>query len=201
MKSFLNQIEDRELILLLYTADELSSPDRAEVDRLLASDEALRRQLQALRASQEMLDRKLAEHDAAHPIPGSRSAAARHFGRAVQQWHIDRLARPQVEHKSPLRFQWWAYPLATAAAITIAFLVWWQTLSPPVQPQSDSVAVNPPTPELRSDPGIDLTGEEPAKYAVALESMEDTSSSSLAEMEREMQAVQSLRETSSPSLQ
>src|SRR4051812_25234507 len=96
MRNVLNQLHDRESILLLYVADELSPADRAEVERMLSSDSSMAAMLEELRLSQDSLDAALARVDARHAIPGSASASARQFGRAVRQWHADRVANVPV---------------------------------------------------------------------------------------------------------
>jgi hypothetical protein len=46
--------------------------------------------------------------------------------RAMRQWQAGRVARPAPAPAKPgLLYPWWAYPLAAAASIVIAFLVWW----------------------------------------------------------------------------
>jgi hypothetical protein len=46
----------------------------------------------------------------------------------MHQWQARRFAPPpEAESAAELRFPWWSYPLATAVAVLIAFLVWWGT--------------------------------------------------------------------------
>jgi anti-sigma factor RsiW len=197
MRSVLDEFSDRESSLLLYLADELSPADRAQLERMLASDPSLAAKLQALRLSQDSLDAALARVDAQHAVPGSASAAARQFGRAVRQWHADRLANIQIGDAKSLRFPWWSYPLATAAAITLAVVVWWQTFqAAPTQPGGESIASSlqqqQQQQQLESMMQQDDT-EAPERFAtLTLDSLQD--SGALGKMEREMQAIQELRE-------
>jgi hypothetical protein len=44
----------------------------------------------------------------------------------MAQWHARRLASPTEATPAPtLRYPWWSYPLAAAASVVLAFLVWW----------------------------------------------------------------------------
>jgi hypothetical protein len=44
----------------------------------------------------------------------------------MREWQAERVARPPAEPEQPsLRYPWWAYPLAAAASVVIAFVVWW----------------------------------------------------------------------------
>jgi hypothetical protein len=65
--------------------------------------------------------------DAAHVIAPA-APAVRRVAREMHQWQARRFAPPPpAEPVAELRFPWWSYPLATAVAVLIAFLVWWGT--------------------------------------------------------------------------
>jgi len=193
MRNVLHQLHDRESILLLYVADELSPADRAEVQRMLSSDPSMAATLEELRLLRDSLDAALARVDARLAVPGSASAAARQFGRAVRQWHVDRVASVPVTDARSLRFPWWTYPLATAAAITLAVVVWWQTFqSAPTQPGNDAVASSSLPQQVDSVAPQDDT-DVPDRFATyTLDSLQE--SGTLGTIEREMQAIQELRE-------
>ena len=126
MASVLQQLDDKQAVLLMYVADELTPDDRAEVERMLAVDADLRAELERLRdASAWFADQMRRSDRFARPtVP--EYAAVRRVGRAMRQWHARRLAAaPAGPAARTLRYPWWAYPLAAAASVVIAFLVWW----------------------------------------------------------------------------
>lgn len=185
--------EDRESMLLLYLADELSPAERLRVERLLAGDAELSTKLSELREMQEHLESGLAAADAASFLPGSPAASARQFARSVKSWQEERSAAAARSAPPPqLRFPWWSYPLATAAAATLAVVVWWKTLPPPTSRGPDD-----PNVQLSLNEQIDpAVVEDLAQYADITwqESLED-SAAGLTELEREVGALQTLRES------
>jgi hypothetical protein len=76
----------------------------------------------------------------------SEGAAVRRVGRAMRQWHARRLAAAPAPAEAPsgLRYPWWAYPLAAAASVVIAFLVWWGNTDRPVPGDHNYAVVSPP---------------------------------------------------------
>lgn len=126
MTSSLHQLENNEAILLMYLADELSAVDRAEVEQMLDSDAGMRAELDRLRAMRDETVAGLAGLDAGARLPVSERVAVRRATRMMRQWQIDHAhAPPPQSPLRELRFPWWSYPLTTAAAVLIAFLVWW----------------------------------------------------------------------------
>lgn len=126
MQSLLHQLENNEAILLMYLADELSAEDRGEVGQMLASDASMRAELDGLRAMQDETSAALGRLELHSRLPVSETIAVGHVTRMMRRWQIDRaLAPPVHEPVNELRFPWWSYPLTTAAAVMIAFLVWW----------------------------------------------------------------------------
>jgi hypothetical protein len=126
MTSLLHQLENNEAILLMYVADELSAEDRADVEQQLATDGSLRAELERVRALQTSSFATLGDLDANTRLPVSEGVAVRRATRMIRQWQVDHAtATPPEEEKDELRFPWWSYPLTTAAAVMIAFLVWW----------------------------------------------------------------------------
>lgn len=136
MHSLIHQLENNEAILLMYLSDELSAEDRGEVEQMLASDAAMRAELDGLRSLRDEATGALARVDAAARLPVAEHIAVRRATRMIRQWQLDRAQAPPPEPPlRELRFPWWSYPLTTAAAVLIAFLVWWgnQTGRPPRQ--------------------------------------------------------------------
>lgn len=134
MHSLLNQLQTDESILMMYAAGELSAEDRGHVEQRLANDAALRAELDRVRELTGTVDDALERIDASTRLPVSEGVAVRKVGRVMRQWQIDRMAPPPVEEpQDQLRFPWWTYPLATAAAVLLAFLVWWGQQDGPPQ--------------------------------------------------------------------
>jgi hypothetical protein len=126
MTSLLHQLENNDAILLMYLADELSAEDRAEVEQMLASDAQMRAALDQLRSAHDDTVAAMAKGDAVARLPVSAGVAVRRVTRAMRQWQTDQFTHePEPEPTNELRFPWWSYPLTTAAAVLIAFLVWW----------------------------------------------------------------------------
>ena len=135
MSNLLQQLDSKEAILLMYLADELPPQDRVEVERMLAADPAMRQELERLRDAHDAFDRTMAALDRASRLPVPHGVAVRRVVQAIRQWHAKRLSRPAtVPAVAPLRFPWWAYPVAAAASVVIAFVVWWGNSDRPEQP-------------------------------------------------------------------
>jgi hypothetical protein len=128
MSSLLKQITDDESLLLMYLVDELSAADRAAVDHRLSADPSLRQQLEALQFAYASTNELLEADDRATPLPVSTQVAARRVSRLMAQWQVDRAVSPRQTPAAPvvgLRYPWWIYPTSAAAALFLAFLVWW----------------------------------------------------------------------------
>src|SRR5689334_18537883 len=114
---------NKEALLILYLADELSAGERAEVDRMIASDEPMRRMLDELRGAQATITAALARLDEAQPMPQAEIAAvARRTVRSMKQWQVEQLARQATaplagSHPRRGLAGWRGYALAAAAAI------------------------------------------------------------------------------------
>jgi hypothetical protein len=122
----LQQLETKQAVLLMYLAGELPPHDRVEVERMLAADPALRAELDRLREAQETFAAAMPALDRATRLPVPQAVAVRRVVAAMRQWYEMRRARPApAPEVKPLRFPWWAYPMAAAASLLIAFLVWW----------------------------------------------------------------------------
>jgi hypothetical protein len=117
---------DKESILLLYLADELSATDRAEVERMLSADAGLQSELERLSAAQSSFESAMATLDA-RPL-ASESVVTRRIGAAMRQKLAEQVAKPQPAAPAPqrrTRYPWWAYPTASAAAVLIAMVSYW----------------------------------------------------------------------------
>lgn len=157
MKSVIGQL-DRDSLLVLYLAGELAAEDRRRVEGMLAADEALRAELDVLQAVQGMVEEGLDQTDRVQPLPVDTRVLERRVGRIMREWQAKRPPTPEtvVQKVVGLKYPWWAYPATAAAAVTLAFLVWWG--NSPLKPYNPPVAQNTqvqqeqveetPTPEL-----------------------------------------------------
>jgi len=146
MTDLLHQLENNEAILLMYLADELSVADRAEFEQQLASDVSLRAELESLRGLHDATIAALERADATYRLPVSETVAARRAARMMRQWQIANAHAPRAPEDlmRQLRFPWWSYPLTTAAAVLIAFLVWWGNGSDPLPRRPVAAAIETP---------------------------------------------------------
>lgn len=127
----LNQLDNDESVLLLYLAGELSTDDRAEVDRRLAAEPALRGALTRLEAVHGAVADWFKQADA--PVVaddegrGRSMVAVRRVSRAFVQRRAAEDAAKAAAAKN--ESMWpksllprWAYPLTAAAAIIVGLL-------------------------------------------------------------------------------
>jgi len=141
MSNLLQQLENNEAILLMYLAGELPDDDRAEVERRLARDPALRAELESLREAHDAFAAAMPALDRVDRLPAPQGPGVRRVVRAMQQWQAGRLAAaPTPAPARTLRYPWWAYPLAAAASVIIAFVVWWGNTDRPQQLRRDATA-------------------------------------------------------------
>jgi anti-sigma factor RsiW len=134
-KTVLEKLDNNEAVLLMYLAGELPAVDRAEIERMLAGDLSLRKQLAGMRLAYETTENALHAVDSLPPRggraglePGStaEAAAMRRIGRTMRSHLARQIAeRPAPAAKRGLRYPWWAYPTSAIAASVLAFLVWW----------------------------------------------------------------------------
>src|SRR5687767_2792280 len=131
MPSLLPQL-DNDSILLMYLAGELPAEDVASVERMLANDAGLREKLDELRIAYDDATSVIASADRRERVALPVAIASHRVGQAARAWHARRLADPQRQHAASaaaagarrLRFPWWCYPLASAAAVIIAAVSW-----------------------------------------------------------------------------
>jgi len=130
MASILEQLDSDESILLMYLARELPEAQRLKVEQRVAAEPALRAKLEELGAMHESLSGAL-ESVPAQPMTLKHAAMVRQIRRQIDQWHARQLAAQAAAARARdkgLRYPWYAYPLAMAAAIMIAFVVWWKNV-------------------------------------------------------------------------
>lgn len=131
MKNILTTLDSSEAILLMYLADELSSSDKEQVNRMLQKDGALRARLGELKWSLELLHQGLNQQDAQSPTTNVDRAVHATLS-AMTNWTAR--ATYNAQAKSPqaakLPLPWWCYPLAAAAALLVAAAVFFANMEP-----------------------------------------------------------------------
>jgi len=116
---------DNKHLLLLYLADELSPPQRGRLERLLASDQELRLELDRLGAAQGSLEAGLGRLDELCPLPVKADSAVRRVARdmrsrAIQLGVSSRQTAPRYNHG----LRRIAFPAAVAASVLVTVMVW-----------------------------------------------------------------------------
>jgi len=132
MDSLIQQLANNESVLLMYLADELPPPDRAEVETMLANDPGLRRELEQLQEVHRKAMDALAALDAVDSMKIADATTIRRTSRVIRQWQADRaVAKVPQEEVPKLRYPWWAYPAVSvaAASVLLVFLLWWSSPS------------------------------------------------------------------------
>jgi anti-sigma factor RsiW len=123
-----NQLQtDREAVLLLYLANELAAGDRAELERMLTADQALRQDLERVRALQERVAGQMAALDAASPLRMSEELSTRRVMKELRRFQLELTTRAPVELEASTLRKWprWIYPVAAAAALIFMTLFLW----------------------------------------------------------------------------
>lgn len=164
MSNLLGQLENNEAILLMYLAGELPDEERAEVEQMLANDPALRGMLAELKALQSDVDGTMAQADAGDRVAllPRREAAVRRVARAIaaaREGAGERKA-PADEPARRFRIAWWAYPIAAAAALVVAFVM--LTDGRTVKLAGTQPMETQPTEELAQVPRILETPQDPS---------------------------------------
>jgi anti-sigma factor RsiW len=124
MSSVFDNLKDDSSLLLLYVTGEMSASDRQIMEKRLASDAGLRTLLACVQADHETYLQTLAALDAATVPPVPDEAAIQRAGRTVRQWATRRIANPPVTARGDLYLHRWIYPVAVAASLLIAVIVW-----------------------------------------------------------------------------
>jgi anti-sigma factor RsiW len=188
MESLIQKLGNNEAILLMYLADELPAGDRAEVEQMLQTDAGMRAELERLRSALEAVNDGLSQLDAQSHSPAVTAMAQRNATKLMKQWQADQAVLQYRQTSTPttrnLKFPWWAYPSAAAAAVLAAFLFWWGTQ--PGQPPARFAI--PARPDMTVE-----QSEEANQFAEALDWTFDNpvfadSSQSLRTLQREVES-------------
>lgn len=122
---------DRQALLLAHLAGELPPEHRDRVEQMLAANPSVQAEFDALNAAYADVETALRAADSVEPLAVPGPAAARRFGREVRGWHARRMAAAQVAvlkapARRPFQIPGWAYPVATAAIVILAYSAWWR---------------------------------------------------------------------------
>jgi len=133
MGGILNQLDSDDAKLLMYIADELPAQDRAQLERRLGIDAALRVRMDGLRRSmqrmEEVADADMGQLDV--------NRAVRRASAMMRKVGVSAAGVASEAEELPLRLPRWAYPFAAAAAILITAAVFLANLDPgPMQGQA-----------------------------------------------------------------
>jgi len=179
MKSFLQNLENNEAILLMYMADELPPADKLEVEQMLASDAALRGELEILRQTHQLAYDSLETLDSVTRPAAPAIVALGQVTRLIHQWAEGRrqpVVTVAVIHR-PL--PWLRISMSVAATLMIGYYIWavYQPTpmhrAPPLITMDEPNPLNPdnitPLPQAR-----ELSSQE--KVALLANSLEDSAS-------------------------
>jgi hypothetical protein len=117
---------DRESLLMLYAAGELTNGDLKRVEEMLASDPSMRAELEQLNVAHDAMTAGFRAADATSPLPAPVSSSVWRLAAPMKQWYIDRLnARTNEPMRSHWRFAWLYTAGAVAASIVVVIFVLW----------------------------------------------------------------------------
>lgn len=155
MPNLLQELQNNEAVLLMYLSGELPGEDHAEVEQMLAADASLRAELEEVRLAKAGSDAALGKLDRIARLPVKQDAAMRQVRRLMARWNVERLAKiPVPVPARSRRLPWWSYPIATAAAVLLAFLTYWGNKEEVISPDLRMVATESPfqgSPEIPSE--------------------------------------------------
>ena len=117
---------DRESLLMLYAAGELSNGQLKRMEEMLANDASLRAELEQVVAAQEAMTASFSAADAQRPLPAPVSSSVRRLSSSIAQWHVNRLRAQSIAPVRNARKLGWLYGTASvaAAAIVVIFVLW-----------------------------------------------------------------------------
>ncbi|MGD0770901.1 MAG: hypothetical protein ABSB42_22185 [Tepidisphaeraceae bacterium] len=124
MKSYLQHLENNEAILLMYLGNELPAQDRVEFEQMLASDGALRREMEIVRQTQQLAFDALSSLDAVTRPPLLPIVAQRRVSQLVREW-ADRRRRPVgMVSEAGRQMPWRRISIAAAASLLVGSYIW-----------------------------------------------------------------------------
>jgi hypothetical protein len=123
MKSYLQQLENNEAILLMYLAGELPDSDRQEVEQMLASDSALRHELEILRQTQQLAFDALDSLDELSRQSYMPARAQAQASELLGDWLARRRKAAEQEAKA-YKMPWRRIGFAAAAMLLVGYYIW-----------------------------------------------------------------------------
>jgi hypothetical protein len=123
MKSYLQQLENNEAILLMYLAGELPDADRQEVEQMLASDSALRHELEILRQTQQLAFDTLESVDELARPSFMPARAQAQVSQLLGDWLAKRRQAAENE-AAAYRIPWRRISFAVAAMLLVGYYIW-----------------------------------------------------------------------------
>lgn len=114
---------DQTSELLMYLAGELPHRQSMALERRLAADPALARELETLRELRSDFDMKMQALDEKR-IPGQAMAVAR-ISRAMRLHGVSLESDETLVPRRVLHMPAWGYPIAAAAAVVLVYVGWW----------------------------------------------------------------------------
>lgn len=141
MKSLLTQLERNEM-LLMYVTGELPPQDQMHVQQMLEQDEALRAEMEKLRGMLQGVEGVLAGSAGAGVDDISAQRATEKTILAMRSHRAEMRREDSAgKQKQGWRMPGWAYPVAAAAILLIAFSIYLQNMDRPSQHmENDQVA-------------------------------------------------------------
>ena len=130
MSNLLSELENNEVVLMLYLAGELPQEDRIEVQQMVERDSALRAQCIAM---DRLVSRAALSFgtDTALAAAAPAERARQRLSPVFRQWTTQRLSRPApIPEVAIRRTPWFMYPLGAAAIILVAIAVFWSSIEP-----------------------------------------------------------------------
>jgi len=182
MKSYLQNLENNEAILLMYLAGELPEQDLQEVEQMLASDPSLRSELEILRQTQSLAYDSLESLDSLTRPPIPPIVAITQISERMHDW-AQRRRKPAELAPARQPMPWWRITSAAAAVLLVGSYIWAVYHSPVIRglPSENPAAMDPmddPTNPsglaMLPTPPKELTQEQ--KVALLANSLEDSAS-------------------------
>lgn len=160
MSNLLSELQNNEVVLMLYLAGELPLEDRIEVQQMVERDSALRAQCIAM---DRLLSRAALSFgtDTALAAAAPAARARQRLSPVFRQWTTQRLSRPApIPELAARRTPWFMYPLGAAAIILVAIAVFWSSIEPGYttlpSPGHDEVAYLPDWTDLADDSPVEI---------------------------------------------
>jgi hypothetical protein len=121
----IEKLENNEQILLMYLAGELPTADHQEVEQMLRSDVALRRDMVGLQLAQQQVADGLERLDSLSSLPARPEILARKIGNQWRQSQARAIAARKTHSQAGQPRSWrWFYPTALAAGVAIVGMLW-----------------------------------------------------------------------------